>query len=159
MKALSNGISIIEKYISIVLMFSMAVIVTLAVFFRYLLNAPLFWAGEVSIFLLIWVSFIGGSLGLKYKSQAAVTIALDYVPLKVKRIILVTGHVFMLAFLFLIIYYSYVWVFSPSVAFQRSTSLLMPMWIPYLIVPVGLTFASIHLIANMIDVIKGDVAQ
>lgn len=78
MKALSDGISRIEKLLGIVLMFAMAVVVILAVVFRYLLNAPFSWAGEVSVYLLIWVSFIGGSLGLKYKSQAAVTLLLDY---------------------------------------------------------------------------------
>ncbi len=159
MKALSNGISLLEKYISIVLMFSMAVIVTLAVLFRYVFNAPLSWAGEVSIFLLIWVSFIGGSLGLKYKSQAAVSIVMDYLPLKVKQAVTVIGHVLMVSFLVLIIYYSFQWVLSPSVAFQKSTSLLLPMWIPYLVVPIGLTFATIHLIANLIEVVRGDVAQ
>ncbi|MGP4078872.1 TRAP transporter small permease [Pseudalkalibacillus sp. R45] len=159
MKALSNGISTIEKYISIVLMFSMAVIVTLAVAFRYLFNSPLSWAGEVSIFLLIWVSFIGGSLGLKYRSQAAVSIVLEYLPPKVKKVVLVIGHVFMLIFLGLILFYSYQWILSPSVAFQKSTSLLLPMWIPYLAVPLGLTFAAIHLIANMLEEIREDVAQ
>jgi C4-dicarboxylate transporter DctQ subunit len=50
MKALSDLISTVEKYLAIVLMFAMAVIVALAVVFRYVLNAPLSWAGEVSIF-------------------------------------------------------------------------------------------------------------
>lgn len=154
MKAISNGISSIEKILSMILMFSMAVIVTLAVGFRYILNSPLSWAGEVSIFLLIWISFIGGSLGLKYKSQASVTIVLEYVSSKVKRIILILGHMIMLVFLVLLIYYSISWILSPSVAYQKSTAMLIPMWIPYAAVPLGLSFAGIHVLSNLFDLVK-----
>jgi C4-dicarboxylate transporter DctQ subunit len=154
MKTLSNGISTVEKYLAIGLMFAMAVIVTAAVLFRYLFNSPLSWAGEVSVFLLIWVSFIGGSLGLKYKSQAAVTIVLEYVPGKAKKMILITGHILMLLFVGLLLYYSYQWVLSPGVAFQKSSALLLPMWIPFCSVPIGLTFAAVHLLSNMLDLFR-----
>ncbi|MCA0174581.1 TRAP transporter small permease [Bacillus sp. RAR_GA_16] len=154
MNLISHGISKIEKSISIILMLSMAIIVTLAVAFRYVLNAPLSWAGEVSVFLLIWISFIGGSLGLKYKSQAAVTIILDYAPLKIKKSILISGHIIMLLFLVLLIFYSFIWITSPSVAFQKSTAMLLPMWIPYLAVPLGLSFSAIHLLSNLVDIVK-----
>ena len=154
MKAISNGISSIEKILSMILMFSMAVIVTLAVGFRYILNSPLSWAGKASIFLLIWISFIGGSLGLKYKSQASVTIVLEYVSSKVKRIILILGHMIMLVFLVLLIYYSISWILSPSVAYQKSTAMLIPMWIPYSAVPLGLSFAGIHVLSNLFDLVK-----
>ncbi len=153
-KTLSNGISIIEKSLAVVLMFSMAVIVTLAVFFRYFLNSPLSWAGEVSIFLLVWISFIGGSLGLKYKSQASVTILIEYVSESMKRVLLIIGHLFMILFLILILYYSYKWVLSPSVSFQKSSAILLPMWIPFSAVPVGLTFATIHVLSNLLVIIR-----
>ncbi|MGE5703234.1 MAG: TRAP transporter small permease [Clostridia bacterium] len=159
MKALSNFIATIEKYSAVVLMFAMAVIVSLAVLFRYLLNSPLSWAGEVSVFLLIWISFIGGSLGLKVKSQAAVTIALDYVSAKVKRNIGIFGHLLMLLFLGVLLYYSYKWVLSPGVTFQKSTALLLPMWIPFSAVPVGLTFGTIHLLSNLIDLVREEEVQ
>jgi C4-dicarboxylate transporter DctQ subunit len=154
MKALSDLISTVEKYLAIVLMFAMAVIVALAVVFRYVLNAPLSWAGEVSIFLLIWSSFIGGSLGLKYKSQAAVTIVLENATAKVKKMAGIAGHILMLVFLAVMLYYSYTWVLSPGVAFQKSTAILLPMWIPFSAVPVGLTFAAIHLLSNLIELIR-----
>ncbi|EMT51750.1 TRAP transporter small permease [Brevibacillus borstelensis] len=154
MKALSDLISTVEKYLAIVLMFAMAVIVALAVVFRYVLNAPLSWAGEVSIFLLIWSSFIGGSLGLKYKSQAAVTIVLEYATAKVKKMAGIAGHILMLVFLAVMLYYSYTWVLSPGVAFQKSTAILLPMWIPFSAVPVGLTFSAIHLLSNLIELIR-----
>ncbi|MEJ8546660.1 TRAP transporter small permease [Brevibacillus borstelensis] len=159
MKALSDFISAVEKYVAVVLMFAMAVIVALAVVFRYVLGAPLSWAGEVSIFLLIWVSFIGGSLGLKYRSQAAVTIVLEYATAKARKMVGIMGHVLMLAFLAVMLYYSYAWVLSPGVAFQKSTAILLPMWIPFSAVPIGLTCAAIHLLSNLIGMIREEEAH
>jgi C4-dicarboxylate transporter DctQ subunit len=159
MKTLSNGISTIEKYLAMALMLAMTVVVALAVVFRYLLNSPLSWAGEVSVFLLIWISFIGGSLGLKYKSQAAVTILLEYVPAKARKIIGMIGHILMLLFLGLLLSYSYTWVLSPVVAFQKSSAIGLPMWIPFCSVPIGLTFAAIHLSANLFEMLREGEVQ
>ncbi len=154
MRAISQGISKVEKGLSIILMFSMAIVVFLSVAFRYVFKSPLSWAGEISVFLLIWISFIGGSLGLKYKSQASVTVALEYLPERVRKIVSVTGYVLMILFLFLVLYYSFNWILSPSVSYQKSTTLLIPMWIPYMAVPLGLSFATIHLLSNLIQLLK-----
>jgi C4-dicarboxylate transporter DctQ subunit len=154
-KYISNIIASFEQKLAMILMFSMAVVVTLAVFFRYVLNVPLFWAGEVSIFLLIFITFLGGSLGLKYKTQASVTILVDYLPEKIKQVVLIIAHIFMLLFMAIILFYSYKWVISSNVFVQKSSAMLLPMWIPYSIVPVGLSFATIHLLSNLLDIIKG----
>jgi C4-dicarboxylate transporter, DctQ subunit len=159
MTRLSNVISKIEEYLMAVLMLCIALIVILSVFFRYFLNSPLSWAGEVSIFLLIWISFIGGSWGLKHGSQASVTLLLDKISEKTKHMILIIQHIFMILFLLIVLYFSYKWISLPSVAFQKSSSILLPMWIPYSAVPVGLTFATIHLFANLLNIWREGVEQ
>ncbi|WP_078379901.1 TRAP transporter small permease [Sutcliffiella halmapala] len=154
MNKISDTIAEVEKYLGAFLMLCMVVIVIVAVAFRYFLNSPLSWAGEVSIFLLIWTSFIGGSLGLKYKSQASVTFLLDFVSERVKKSLIILGHISMLGFLFIILYFSYKWILSPNVALQKSSAMLLPMWIPFSAVPIGLTFATIHIITNLLNVIR-----
>lgn len=133
----------------------MAILVPLAVFYRYVINQPINGAGELSIFLLIYITFLGGSLGLKYKSQASVTILTEFISDELKRIVSIVAHILMLLFLAIILYYCYQWILSPNVAIQKSSALRIPMWIPYSIVPIGLTFASIHLFSNLLDIIRG----
>ena len=58
MSKLSNMITKIEEVIVIILMAALAILMTLSVVFRYFLKDPIPWAGEVSIFLLIWTSFL-----------------------------------------------------------------------------------------------------
>ena len=154
MKYVSNMVASFEKKLAIILMFAMAVIVAAAVFFRYVFKEPLFWASEVSVFLLIYITFIGGSLGLKYKTQAAVTLVTDYLPEKINKWVAVLAHVFMLLFMAILLFYCFTWIMSPSVAIQKSSAILLPMWIPYAILPIGLLFATIHLISNMFDIMQ-----
>ncbi|MGV2939168.1 TRAP transporter small permease [Mesobacillus sp. LC4] len=154
MKYVSNMVASFEKKLAIILMFAMAVIVAAAVVFRYVFNDPLFWAGEVSIFLLIYITFIGGSLGLKYKTQASVTLVTDYLPEKINKWVAILAHVFMLLFMAILLFYCFTWITSSSVAIQRSSAILLPMWIPYAILPIGLLFATIHLISNMLDIMQ-----
>ncbi|WP_026690938.1 TRAP transporter small permease [Alteribacter aurantiacus] len=154
MNFLSAGLAKFEKGLAIVLIFCMAVFMTTSVLFRYFLNAPLSWVGEISIFLLIWITFIGGSLGLKYKSQASVTILLDNVPFFVRKILQVVGHVIMIVFLLVMLYYSLKWITSSGVSYQRANSINIPMWIPYTVVPLGFACAFVHITANLTTIIK-----
>lgn len=152
MQTLSSWIETIEKVIAAILIVAMTLVIATAVVFRYFLKEPIFWAGEASIFMMAWITFIGGSLGLKYKSQASVTFLKDRFSAKGQRILEVFSYFIILLFMAVLLYYSYQWVLS--VSHQKSTSMRIPMWIPYLSVPVGLTFAYIHMINNLINLIK-----
>lgn len=68
--------------------------------------------------------------------------------------LLIAGNILILLFFALLLYYSYIWVFSPGVAFQKSSALLLPMWIPFSAVPIGLTFATVHILSNLIDLFR-----
>jgi len=148
MEMLSNWIETLEKLMAMVLIAAMAIIIAAAVLFRYFLNAPLFWANEVSIFIMAWVTFIGGSLGLKYRSQASVTFLVDRLSDKGKKYIEIVAYIIILSVIGILLYLSYQWVFS--VSHQTSTAMRIPMWIPYSSVPVGLSFAFIHLLAHFL---------
>ncbi|RST77376.1 TRAP transporter small permease [Siminovitchia acidinfaciens] len=152
MKTLSNWVERIEKVAAIILMAAITLVLFTAVVYRYFLNAPLFWANEASIFMMTWLTFLGGSLGLKYKSQASITFLVERFSDSGKRILLIITHIIILATLALLMYLSYEWILNLSP--QKSSSMRIPMWIPYLSVPVGLTFAFIHLLDYMIDLIK-----
>ncbi|SDI27413.1 C4-dicarboxylate transporter, DctQ subunit [Alteribacillus persepolensis] len=149
MNTVSNGLAVVEKYLAIVLMIVMTAVMALAVLFRYFLNSPLSWAGEASVFLLTWISFIGGSLGLKYKAQASVTFLLDILSPKMRKTLLIIGYVLILIFMAVVLYYSYTWVFSSSTVSQKSNNLQIPMWIPFSAVPFGLSFAAVHILSHL----------
>lgn len=153
MKTLSNIIERIEIVISIALAAAMTIILFINVLFRYFLNDPLFWANEASIFMMAWLTFIGGSLGLKYKTQASITLFVNRLSDKNQRILQIITQIIILIFMAILLYLSWDWVLSLTATV--SSSMRIPMWIPYSCVPVGLTFAFIHLLAQFIDLLKG----
>ena len=152
MKKLSNVIESVEKITSILLIAGITSILFFSVIFRYILNDPIYWASEASIFMMAWLTFLGGSLGLKYRSQASITFLVDRLSESKKRLMNITTHIIILISLAVLLYFSYDWILSLSN--QKSSSMRVPMWIPYLSVPVGLTFAFIHLLDHLVDFIK-----
>jgi len=154
MKTISNIIESIEKVISMILIVTITVVLFCNVIYRYFLNDPIYWANEASIFMMAWLTFLGGSLGLKYKSQASITFLVERLAGKSKRVMSIITHIIILIFIAYLLYISYDWIFSLSST--KSSSMRIPMWIPYLSVPVGLTFAFIHLLDQLIDYIKDD---
>ena len=156
MTKLSNVITKIEEVIMAVLMGILTVIMVVAVIFRYFLANPIPWATEVSIYLFIWFSFIGGSWGLKFGTQAAVTFLLDALSENKKRILKIVQDIIMLLFLVIILFYSMKWLMLPSTMLQKSISLGIPMWIPYSAVPTGILFATVHIIARLIRLFKNE---
>src|SRR5690625_5439094 len=136
MRKVSNLIGSVEKLITIILMAAITIVLFCNVIFRYFLKDPIFWANEASIFMMAWVTFLGGSLSLKNKSQASITFLVNQFTEKNRRILNILTHIVILASLGFLIYISFDWIFS--LTGTKSSSMRIPMWIPYLSVPVGL---------------------
>lgn len=144
----SNLLTKLEEVMMAILMGALAILMIAAVCYRYFLKDPIPWAGEVSIFLLIWTSFIGGSWGLKYGTQASVTFLYDALSDNKKKWLRSAQDFTMLVFLGVLIFYSMKWMMLPSMQIQKSSALQIPMWIPYSAVPIGLIFAFIHILSR-----------
>ncbi|MEK4426311.1 TRAP transporter small permease [Solibacillus sp. FSL K6-1523] len=147
----SNLLTKLEEVIMTILMGALAILMIVAVCYRYFLKDPIPWAGEVSIFLLIWTSFIGGSWGLKYGTQASVTFLYDAISDNKKRWLRSAQDLTMIVFLGILIYYAVHWMMLPSMLIQKSSALQIPMWIPYSAVPIGLVFAFVHILTRFIN--------
>lgn len=149
MKTISSVIEKVEKIASMILIAGMALVLFLNVVYRYFLNDPIFWANEASIYMMAWVTFLGGSLGLKYKSQASITLLVNRFEEKNKRVINILAQIIILIFVAYLLYISYHWILNLSG--DKSSSMRIPMWIPYSCVPIGLSFAFIHLLAQFFE--------
>ncbi|UCG06230.1 MAG: TRAP transporter small permease [Desulfobacterales bacterium] len=61
----SRGLDTVTKWICVILVFLMTVEVLTAVFFRYVLNAPIKWGEELARFIMVWAGLLGISIALK----------------------------------------------------------------------------------------------
>jgi TRAP-type C4-dicarboxylate transport system permease small subunit len=141
---LSDWVYNIEKVFSIVLSSLMLISLFAGVVFRYVFNSPLIWSDETAIFSLIWLTFIGGSMGIKRQESAAVSLFMDKLKGKVKTILMAVSLLAVILFVSLILYLSIKWLSAPTILMQQSNSMKMPMIIAYLSVPVSFVFILIH---------------
>lgn len=80
LKWLSDLVYKIGYVCCVVLMTIMVSSILIQVFFRYVLNSPLLWPEELTIFSMIWLGFIGASLGVKRGTHVSFNLVLDKLP-------------------------------------------------------------------------------
>jgi len=82
-----------------------ASVLALQVFFRYILNYPLAWPLEVSLFCFVWLVWLGGVGGMREEKQIRIEFAEKYLSRKILRILMPATTVLSLVFLGFVIFY------------------------------------------------------
>lgn len=121
---------------------------------RYIFNASFTWAAELTIFLFLWSVFFGAAYCFKKDAHIAVTIVLDLVPSKVAKVMLIISHVVSLVFLAAVSYFGYEYLLLVIDLEETSIDLGIPMWIPYLVIPVAFAFAAFRVFQKLVHIIK-----
>ena len=110
---------------------------------RYLFDASLVWATELTIFVFLWSIFFGAAYCFKKDAHIAVTIVLDVMPSRVAKVMLLISHLITFTFLLAVAYFGYEYLELVVELDERSIDLWdMPMWIVYLVIPVAFSFAA-----------------
>ncbi|SOC11615.1 TRAP-type C4-dicarboxylate transport system permease small subunit [Ureibacillus xyleni] len=146
---LSDIVFSIEKVLAILLATVLLVSLAAGVLFRTL-KSPLFWSDELAIFCLIWITFIGGSMGLKQNASPSITIVTDLLPQKAKKIVLALSNFILLVFIGYVLYLAFQWINMPNIMIQTSTAMNMPKLYFYLSIPVSFVFMVIHVLNNVL---------
>jgi len=150
-KRLDRGIYKIEKALAIVLGIIMLGSLFLGVITRYVFNSPLTWTNEAAIYTLIWMTFIGGSMEIRNKQSAAVSILVDKLKPKAARFVISFGYVVIALFALYLVWQSARWLSSPNIMIQHSPALRWPMIIFYVSVPIGFLFVIVHAIQLFLE--------
>ncbi|MHB1006115.1 MAG: TRAP transporter small permease [Chloroflexota bacterium] len=131
-----------------VLFFTAMVVVTaLGVFYRYVLNAPLYWTEEADRYMFIWLSFVGASITMRYKAHILVDVVVRYLNPRLQLWFSLLAQVFVLAFLYVIISASLPVI---EVTMEtRATATDIPVGWVYASIPVGGALIAIETLRLM----------
>jgi TRAP-type C4-dicarboxylate transport system permease small subunit len=77
------------KYVMLVQASTIFFIICLAVFTRYLLNYVPSWSEEVPRYLLVWISYMGAALAVKYKEHISLDFFFNMMPIRARQV----GHI------------------------------------------------------------------
>ncbi len=152
MQWIIKGIDQINRLVTwvVVLMFAiMSVVVFAQVFYRFVLEAPLTWSEEVARYLMVWITFLGASLGVRKKALIGMEVAVNFLPPALKRVAL--NLVSLLAVCFLAVVFYYGVKMTGVTARQLSPAMQISMSWPYAAVPVGAALMLLNTIAVTLE--------
>ncbi len=134
--------SITEK-ILFVLLSAMTLIVFSQILFRYVFQTPLYWSEEAARYIMIWIVFLGASIGIRKGSHLGFTWFVDKSGSKVRKVCALVAHVGLLAFALNITYYGTIITLQNTE--QLSPGLQLPIAFVYACLPVGGVLCIIQL--------------
>ena len=157
MNMLKKIVDIIISISKAITAFGIAAGVALAfvnVIARYIFESSITWAGELTIYLFLWSVFFGAVYCFKKDAHISVDVFLLKAPPKVAKFLILLTQLIALIFVSAISYYGYEYVLLYIDLGEVSVDLDIPLWIPYIVVPISFGFSAIVLIDKIITTIK-----
>ena len=159
MEKLSAVLDKITLTTASILLVVIAVIVNWGVFCRYVLFAPLPWSEQIPKYAMVWMGFLGASLGISRNRHIGFDILVVRLPSVIRKLIIIAGRILVLFFLAMMTIYGV--TFALAVGFSSNAPMLpIPMFYLFLAVPVGGVFmilqATIKLVMDVMTFARED---
>ncbi|MCK5517765.1 MAG: TRAP transporter small permease [Desulfobulbaceae bacterium] len=119
----------------VILSVPLVIIILYAVFMRYVINAAPTWSEEIARYLMVWMSLLATSAAMRRGQHIGLTFVVEKAGPRLRKVLN------LLAYALVLLFFSVLMVKGIDMTFfvsqQRSPSVNIPMWIPYLSVPVA----------------------
>ena len=149
--SLIEKVSLIFGYISGGFTFIMMFIIGYDVVMRHIFNDPTIWADEVSCYLLVGVTFLGAAYTLSKDGHVRIETLVDRLRPKTRRRLEFITDVLSIFFLVVFTRQAYWLVKDSYVSIKISATLLRtPLYLPQLLLAVGLTWLCLELLAHIL---------
>jgi len=134
----------IEEYILVVLFPLMVLTVFAATCVRYLTTSSLPWAEELARYCMVWIGYIGASLGIKRNAHIGVAVLVAKLPARFQPLFDYLRIGVIILFNLLVAYYTYQIIQSQIATEQVSPALRIPIWVAYGAIPVGMLLMTVR---------------
>ena len=143
MQAFDNWLLRINRWLIIIMLAAMALMVFANVALRFLTDESILWVEEVSRYLMIWLTFIGAGLVLRYGGHIGIDTLQDMWPAHAPKVRLVVFVLLLGFFAFM------VWIGTRYALLtwnQITPVMQIPVGIVYLAMPIGFALLIVHLL-------------
>lgn len=114
-------INLVEWW-AVLLLVLMVVVVSLGVFFRYVLNAALVWYDEFASYLLVWLTFYGAVVASYRRRHIAFDLVVDRLTPDLRRLVEAVAESLILGFQVVLFYYG--WLLTRKMGDETAVSLV-----------------------------------
>jgi TRAP-type C4-dicarboxylate transport system permease small subunit len=150
MEKLLKPIRWIENAIAVISMTTVSVLIFAQVVSRYGFNYTPIWSEELSRFLIVWSIFIGVAIGVRKNQHIGVDALIRFLPHKLKTASEVLLNLIGVVVIGVLIFNSIEFIQHTMEFEQLSPAMRLPMYIPYIAMPVGLSLSVVHFIHNIV---------
>jgi len=142
----------IEEIIVVPLVGTMAAVIILQVIFRYIVKGSLPWSEELARYLMVWVTFVGASIGVKKGAHVGIEAFVLILPPKAKTFVKYLGIIISIVFCIIVLNASLGIVHRQIISHQVSPAMRIPMWWAYGAIPVGTFLMTIRFIQSLFKI-------
>ena len=133
-----------NKWALILLLSGMSVVVFTNVSLRYLTNFSITWAEEVARYSMIWMTFLGAGLALRYGGHVAITNLQDALAGRMAVLLRAVIVLLILGFCAVMVWIGY--DYMQRMRFQLTPATRLPFSYIYAAIPVGFALLIVHLL-------------
>ncbi len=146
---ISDRLDQISKAICVVLILFMALEVIMAVFFRYVLFAPLRWGEEMARLMMMWIGMLGIAIALKDGDHIGIETVLSSLSRRQRAWCNLASHLLISVFLVVLFYFGLLQAIRAWNIILPA--LLIPWTWPMLAVPCATVVQLVHLVPIILD--------
>jgi len=151
---ISLTIDFINRWIAAIGISAGVALAFLNVIARYGFNYSFTWASELTIYLFLWSIFFGVAYTFKLGEHISIGLLVENVNKKVAKVLILCTYLITLIFLVAVSYYGYEYLQLVIELEEISVDLEIPMWIPYLVIPLSFAFSAYHIAEHIVTLIK-----
>ena len=144
----------LDEYMVVILTSIMTILLFLQVLFRFVLNLPLAWVEEISLYSMVWLCYFGCSLAIKKREHLKMEIITNFLRPKAKKVFDLISLVLFFAFAVFVLYHVTLLTADILQRGQVTAVLEIPKWIPYAGVPVAFLLMLIRMIQDFVRTIS-----
>jgi C4-dicarboxylate transporter DctQ subunit len=116
-----------------------AALAIVQVILRYVFDTIIFWSEEAIIYLVIFSTFVGAAITLRYNEHVNVDILGFLLGQRGKRYLATLGAFVTVVYCVVIGGFAWVWLTEPALRNTLTPALKLPLWVVGLSLPIGLT--------------------
>lgn len=148
----ANHLSQLTGYLSALALLLATGVTLHAVLGRYFLGVPTVWQTELSIYLLMFVTFVGAAYGLRHHAHVGVDLVVERLPLRAQLVMRIIAAIGALAVILVVLWTATLfWWEAVEGGFRSATAWRAPLSIVYAILPLGMLLVALQYVAFIIE--------
>ncbi len=109
---------------------------------RYVFDYSITWASELTMYFFLWSMFFAVAYTFKLDGHISIDLLVEYVDKRVAKGMMLLSRIITFVYLAVVAYYGYEYILLVIDMGETSVDLEIPMWIPYLVIPIALGLAA-----------------